>query len=354
MADHRKFPYTSFPTGWYQVAWGDEITDTPKPLRYFETPLVAFRGESGRAQVFNAMCPHMGAHLGWGGTVVGDGIECPYHGWQFDAEGKNCLIPYAERPNRTKIRKWHVEEVGSLVLVWFDQKDRAPLFPPVEVPEFADTENFLAPAETRKNYENVFLKPQFITENLVDAAHQKFVHRAAEIPEIYRCEADGPTFHVDSTIIFGNGKNKKTWLTPDGKPLAAALRTTSAGVGIAVARFEIDGSVHIQCTTPVDHERCDSRQTVLVPMNEVEDGRPTEKAIKRFHHELIQFERDLVIWEHQEYVHPVPYPHLERDRFRAFRNWTSQFYPEAEPGHFGRYRTDDTTEAIRPVAQTSA
>ena len=37
--------------------------------------------------VVHAFCPHMGAHLGMGGMVVGNLLQCPFHGWSFDASG---------------------------------------------------------------------------------------------------------------------------------------------------------------------------------------------------------------------------------------------------------------------------
>jgi hypothetical protein len=70
-------------------------------------------------------------------------------------------------------------------------------------------------------------------------------------------------------------------------------------------------------------------------VGELIDGEPTEGALRRFKHECKQYERDANIWEHLEYVFPNPLPMLELDRFRAFRNWTTMFYPEALPGKFG-------------------
>ena len=49
------------------------------------------------AAVLDAFCPHMGAHLGFGGEVVGNSIKCPFHGWSFDREGKCQRIPYTSR-----------------------------------------------------------------------------------------------------------------------------------------------------------------------------------------------------------------------------------------------------------------
>jgi len=37
--------------------------------------------------VTHAFCPHMGAHLGMGGVVVGNSLQCPFHGWSFNVAG---------------------------------------------------------------------------------------------------------------------------------------------------------------------------------------------------------------------------------------------------------------------------
>ena len=67
---------------------------------YFDRHLVAWRDDAGELHVQDPFCPHLGAHLGHGGTVEDCQIVCPFHGWKFDAEGVNTEIPYSERTNR--------------------------------------------------------------------------------------------------------------------------------------------------------------------------------------------------------------------------------------------------------------
>ena len=55
-----------------------------------------FRGETGEVGVLDAYCPHLGANLSVGGTVKGDCVQCPFHGWEFDAKGVCRRIPYAK------------------------------------------------------------------------------------------------------------------------------------------------------------------------------------------------------------------------------------------------------------------
>lgn len=60
--------------------------------------LAVFRSQDGQAYVVDSYCPHLGANLAAGGRVVGNCIECPFHGWQFQGEdGKCARIPYAEK-----------------------------------------------------------------------------------------------------------------------------------------------------------------------------------------------------------------------------------------------------------------
>ena len=107
-----------FPRGWFVVAWSKELEPGGvKPLSYFGTKLVLFRTEDGEAKILDAFCPHLGAHLGIGGEVVGDSIKCPFHAWEFDGAGTCTRIPYlregAKIPPKATMRAWPVTETVS-------------------------------------------------------------------------------------------------------------------------------------------------------------------------------------------------------------------------------------------------
>ena len=75
------------PRGWFAVAHSDEIAKGEvQKAHYFGQDLVVFRTESGKAGVFDAYCPHLGAHLGVGGKVEGETqiSVCP------DSTGSEC------------------------------------------------------------------------------------------------------------------------------------------------------------------------------------------------------------------------------------------------------------------------
>jgi nitrite reductase/ring-hydroxylating ferredoxin subunit len=107
------------PAGWFAVA---ETTDLgigeSKAAYYFGTHLALWRDETGEAHVMDAFCPHLGAHLGHGGTVDGCEIVCPFHGWKYDTDGRNTEIPYSERTNgKATIRTFPVLERNGLAHV---------------------------------------------------------------------------------------------------------------------------------------------------------------------------------------------------------------------------------------------
>ena len=88
------------PIGWFAVARIDEIdASVPFSFRAVERDLVAWN-DGIEWHVFDAYCPHLGAHFGVGGRVEDGCLVCPFHEWSFDGNGANVGIPYAERPNR--------------------------------------------------------------------------------------------------------------------------------------------------------------------------------------------------------------------------------------------------------------
>ena len=96
-----RFEIPPFPNGWFQVAYSDEVADGDVvPLQYFGKDLVLFRGQDGVPRVLDAFCPHLGAHLGYGGRVEDNCIRCPFHAWRFDGAGKCVDVPYANDEER--------------------------------------------------------------------------------------------------------------------------------------------------------------------------------------------------------------------------------------------------------------
>jgi cholesterol 7-dehydrogenase len=85
--------------------------------------VAVFRTEHGDVGVVEAYCPHLGANLAAGGIVEGDTLVCPFHGWEFNCDGKCVKIPYAKDPTKTpaeaRVKKYTSMEINDQILVWY-------------------------------------------------------------------------------------------------------------------------------------------------------------------------------------------------------------------------------------------
>ncbi|MFV0277952.1 MAG: Rieske 2Fe-2S domain-containing protein [Parahaliea sp.] len=323
------FPHTVMPTGWFQVGWSHQLAPGEvKPLKYFKQHQVLFRTESGEAVVMTAFCPHMGAHLGYGGTVQGDDIACPYHGWVWNSQGYNARVPATGEPSkaRRRIRKWPVAETNGIIWLWHDAKGREPLWEPPR--ERRQEHDFLPVSDhTIYNRGDVHLHPQFTMENIVDIDHLIFVHGSTLLPE-KRSEAELPDFIDNGHTLNVN---------------YAAPNTLNEvqGVGIIMVEFQDDPLRPWRtpcwvyaCTTPIDNEYSDIFGTVFVKQDMEAEGCeqdiPVGRAKKRVDEQTYQNQVDFVIWDKMVYMHRAPYAPLEGKLFRDIRKWAEQFYPEGE------------------------
>ena len=111
----KHFP-PGFPNGWHCVCNATDLEHGQvKSISALGTYLVAFRGSDGKAAVLHAFCPHMGAHLGAGGVVVGNLLRCPFHGWAFDAQGAVREVPYRrncrDMPENSRLKAYEAWEL---------------------------------------------------------------------------------------------------------------------------------------------------------------------------------------------------------------------------------------------------
>ncbi|MGF0224896.1 Rieske 2Fe-2S domain-containing protein [Dietzia natronolimnaea] len=325
-----KPPLPMKPTGWFQVAWSAEIpVGHVHRVTAFGEDLVTWRSRSGRATVMDAYCKHLGAHLGHGGTVVDETIQCPFHGWQWNPDGRNTAIPYADRPNLgRKIRTSPVVERNESIYIWHDLEGREPYF---DVPDVFTSWDDGTRAEdyhpchprTTLVEERLHLHPQYVLENGVDFAHFEFVHKVPIIPVFTRQDFDQPVSYVDFTIAFEGAPGSI-------EEVDSGVEAINGGLGVAVTRSHgmVDNRT-ATCVTPVDDETCDVRFSVWIRRRpDLGDAESAERAARHGRGVIEQFEADLAIWRHQKYSDPAALAPGEYEGFTALRTWATQFYPD--------------------------
>ena len=317
------------PTGWFQVAWSDEIAvGAVHRMAYFGRDMVAWRAQSGRLAVMDAHCEHLGAHLGYGGHVEGEAIQCPFHGWQWDARGHNVAIPYEPRPNPgRRMRTYPVTERNESVYIWHDEARREPFF---DVPDvfagFTGGSVSEYYPQMRLLRERVRLHPQYVLENGVDFAHFKFVHNTPIVPLFTRQEFDGPVSYVDFTITFAGDDGQSI------DDVTSGVEAINGGLGVAVTKsWGMVDNRTISAITPVDESTCDVRFMVYIGRRPGDDSAKAAAKAADFGQMVIdQFAADIEIWSHQRYQPNPALAPSEHDSFMAFRTWAGQFYPDVD------------------------
>jgi len=320
-------PLPMKPTGWFQVAWSAEIeVGTVHRMKYFDTEMVAWRSSSGHVTVMNAFCEHLGAHLGYGGTVDGEILRCPFHGWEWNADGRNVCIPYEKHPNKgRRIRTYPVTEHSESIFIWYDEHGGEPYFEVAEVlAGFADgfgaADYYPAYGHSTLFESGVEIHPQYVMENGVDFAHFKYVHNTPLIPEFTRHDFDRPVSYVDFTIAFDD---------VPAEEVNSGVQAINSGIGVAATKsWGMVDNRTLTAVTPIDATTSDVRFSVWIGRKPGDDGEePTRKALANAAAVIEQFQNDIHIWKHQRYSDPPALSPKEYKGFTALREWAMQFYP---------------------------
>lgn len=317
-----RFPFSDIPTGWFAVAASHEIAPgTVKPIHNFGTDLVLYRTASGKAMVTDPYCPHLGAHLGYGGTVDGETIRCPFHHWKFDTAGRCTSVPLAPAPSTARLKVWPTEEHNDMIFVWYDLAGRPPAW---TIPDFEKT---LSPElQGFATYDGLKTWPQEVLENGADWLHFLTIHQTRPLIGKVETQSDGPhhlvfrfetkDFATDSAMDHFRG----------GVDFYGPGYARNLSWGKPFPDLTVEHSVYV---TPVDHGTLQIRSMHrIVP--DAANKMPVE-GLKQIFAGLApeikrQLEQDVVIWEKKIYV-ARPMLAASDGPILKYREWYRQFYP---------------------------
>lgn len=320
-----------YPDGWYAVAWSDEVGRGDVSTRHFVgEAVVIFRTDTGALSIMAAHCPHLGAHLGMGGMVVGESIRCPFHGFCFDAGGDCVATGYGTpAPSGLQAKIWPVVETDGAIFAWHHHKGQGPHW---ALPEFA------ANGHAKLRHRTFQLKdhPQETTENSVDLGHFAVVHSYEDVALTKEIVTDGPYLNIGYRArrplrplggfgpsftagfqydihIYGLGYSQVDVTIP-GLGLGARLLVLAT----PRSEGEVDLRLGLRLEDPVDRKgflRVLPRWLVTWGAGRfVLNGFASDAA------------QDFPIWENKAYVNP---PKLAKGDgpIGRYRKWARQFYP---------------------------
>lgn len=311
-----RYPFPPVPNGWFGVAASADVAvGQVVPIDILDRPLVAYRGDDGAVRVLDAHCPHLGAHLGFGGRVCGDGIVCPFHGWHFDGDGQLVDVPRLDRtPPKVRAGSWEVRERNDRIFVWHHAGGEPPSYD--VVPYRVDEEAW---TPWRVTTYRVRIGLQDLTENIIDRSHFWEVHDMVppEGDDDQVVTFDGPSMTVQQRLTV-------TAVAESGYEVQSKTVTNGPGiVAVEVHEGGLEMLTYIT-QTPVDDELIEI--TICFSMRALADEAAT-KAISDLNDEItnLQFTQDIPIWEHKVYRDRPPLTAVDGPVIK-YRKWFQQFY----------------------------
>ncbi|MGY1814390.1 Rieske 2Fe-2S domain-containing protein [Blastococcus sp. SYSU D00820] len=309
---------------WYCVGFSADVTDAPVARRVLGTGLVLWRPEPG-APVSAALdrCAHRDAPLsrGW---ITDCHLVCPYHGWEWDAQGRTQRIPqFPDSPHPTKSGLTMVAAQERYGMVWIclaTEAEGGPITGIPGIPEFDDPAWRVVPERTW----DFHCTAMHLLENNFDPGHVAFVHRNTfgnpDRPEL-----------TETTVVRVPGGLRATGEVPvearPGEIGTTVRRTTSTLLLPFLGHMLIDypdGLRHlmVKAITPVDDERCTITQTVL--RTDTEADRPAAEILA-FDDVVEDEDRDLLEALPAEYPlaqHLNAHARADRNSLAIRRIWT--------------------------------
>ncbi|ODS22701.1 hypothetical protein AB835_12810 [Candidatus Endobugula sertula] len=176
------------PTGWYCVAFSKDVKEGQIISDILcKKEIIVYRS-NGQAVVASAYCPHLGAHLGHGGKINGDGeVVCPFHGFRFNNNGHCVETGYCTKPAKnTQLSVYPTHETNGLILAFYDHSGSKPSWSCPEI----DVQG-LSKLQTDSFEVNAHI--QDLAENSCDLGHFQWVHSYNNASAVHTPIVDGPT-----------------------------------------------------------------------------------------------------------------------------------------------------------------
>lgn len=201
------------PDQWYAVLEPKEIKERiPLPITRMGEKLVFWRDSKGVLTCMKDFCAHRGAALS-PGKIIGDRIQCPFHGFEYDQAGRCQCIPAngrnAKVPNVFQVVTYPVVEAHGFVWLWWgDKRDN---YPPL--PFFNDIDESFSYGKFHDYWQVHYSRA---IENQLDVFHLPFVH-ATTIGRGKRYISDGP-------LAILENENMEIWVYSRVEDGSLALR----------------------------------------------------------------------------------------------------------------------------------
>lgn len=292
--------------GWQQLIFERDAGESLTPVDLDARRLVVMRGE-GSLRVFDADCPHRGAHLGHGGRIDGDAIICPFHAKRIrlGSEDGGALC----------VREHRSLGYGGMLFVLLDETREHGLRLLLE--QLGSDHVFVPGFELA-----VRAPAQLVIENAFDDAHFRPVHQVGNDPRFEVL----PSEHGELAIGGSFAVPPSPWQRSETDGLVEAPFVARAfSPNLVISHL---GGSHpywiITSATATDARASMVRLSLAVPRDRNGDAPDTELCRYLLLQSRAGILKDAQIWEHLDLEAPQQLD--ERDAtVAAFRDFCAGF-----------------------------
>ncbi|POA18743.1 2Fe-2S ferredoxin [Pseudomonas sp. FW300-N1A1] len=304
-----------YPNGWFAVCFSHEL----KPGAVMRVPfmgqeLVLYRTASGLPRAIDPYCPHLGAHLGYGGKVIGEDLVCPFHGLAFTPQGNCIRTGNGQKPPSAALTQRYFKEVDNVLFVWRHEDNHPPYW---ELPEL-DCAGF-----SQGCYETFQLQglSQDMTENSADPSHFAYLHGLKEVTTHHQ-EDGHRMIYTMRAKVFGQ---------------VVTMRMTCYGIGYAVGEALFERLGLLARTQALGTQTAPLGWTFrMIDTLRVERIKSLPQPLRRVTYALALFfihrwfvktvKEDFAVWSNRRFM-SAPQLVDDESNMAVYRRWTSQFYP---------------------------
>ncbi|MBP7175251.1 MAG: aromatic ring-hydroxylating dioxygenase subunit alpha [Thermoclostridium sp.] len=191
---------------WYAILPSKQIKENKIiAVKRMNIDLALFRNAKGEIACVEDLCSHRGAALSKG-KLIGNCIQCPFHGLEFDKNGKCTFIPANGKSStadlsRYNVRHYPVKESNGIVYVWYGDVEKTT----EQVPFFYNfVDDSYSYSEIEDHWNSHYSR---CIENQLDVVHVPIVHHNT-IGKGNKTLINGPKVEFEDGILRTSANNE--------------------------------------------------------------------------------------------------------------------------------------------------
>jgi vanillate O-demethylase monooxygenase subunit len=155
---------------WYVAGRSEDFETRLTPLKLLDEEIVFYRTQDGTPAALEDACPHRKLPLSMG-RLIGDTVECGYHGLTFDCLGTCVAAPTQGDPipKRARVRSYPVRDRYGFLWIWMGDAEPGPI---MDIPNFDDP----SWGRTPRGALSIACNYLYVIDNLLDPSHVAWVH----------------------------------------------------------------------------------------------------------------------------------------------------------------------------------